>query len=301
MLSQSKTVLKEDIMKFNKMLFVTNFEKLWFDGLESLFGLRKAGLNHIVFLHVIEKDKIAMHRGKGYLKEEEVGLKQMADVRFIDWAESIFEKGMECGAYVVVGNYIPKILSTAEAEKANLIVIEAHERTTVEKLYADSTVLELLRRTKTPVLVHKYMLPSGKTNDNPFEVPLFATDWSSPCERALEQIIDIKNSIKKVVVVHVVSEDTMKGKSKHELQVLQKENKKRLEEVRIAFEDEGIETGTHLYMGEVIPLIENASREHGATMIITGTTGKGAWRARWLGSISQQIAESSELPTLLIP
>ncbi|MDL1963739.1 MAG: universal stress protein [Deltaproteobacteria bacterium] len=288
-------------MKFKKMLFVTNFEKLWFDGLESLFGLRKSGLDHIVFLHVIEKDKIAMHRGKGYLKEEEVGLKQMADVRFIDWAENIFEKGMECGAYVVVGNYIPKILSTVEAEKANLIVIEAHERTRVEKLYADSTILELLRRTKTPVLVHKYMLPSGKTNKNPFEVPLFATDWSSPCERALEQIIDIKNSIKKVVVVHIVSEDAMKGKSKHELQMVQKENKKRLEEVRIAFEDEGIEVETHLYMGEVVPLIENASREHGATMVITGTTGKGAWRARWLGSISQQLAESSELPTLLIP
>ncbi len=288
-------------MNLKKMLFVTNFDKLWFDALESLMDLRKSGLNHVVFLHVIEKDKIAMHRGKGYLKEEEVGLKQMADVRFIDWAESIFEKGMECGAYVVVGNYIPKILSTVEAEKANLIVIEAHERTKVEKLYVDSTVLELLRRTKTPVLVHKYMLPSGKTNEKPFEVPLFATDWSSPCERALEQIIDIKNSVKKVVVVHVVSEDSMKGKSKNDLQVLQKENKKRLEDVRITFEDEGIETETHLYMGEVVPLIENAAREHGATMIITGSTGKGAWRERWLGSISQQLAESSELPTLLIP
>ena len=288
-------------MEFKKMLFVTNFEKLWFDALESLLDLRKSGLNHVVFLHVIEKDKIAMHRGKGYLKEEEVGLKQMADVRFIDWAESIFEKGMECGAYVVVGNYIPKILSTAEAEKANLIVIEAHERTKLEKLYADSTVLELLRRTKIPVLIHKYMLPSGKTNENPFETPLLATDWSSPCERAMEQIIDIKNSIKKVVVVHVVSEDTMKGKSKLELQMLQKENKKRLEEVRTTFENEEIEAETHLCMGEAVSQIENASREYGATMIVTGTTGKGAWRARWLGSISQQLAESSELPTLLIP
>ncbi len=288
-------------MNIKKMLFVTNFEELWFDALESLMDLRKSGLNHVVFLHIIERDKIAMRRGKGYLKEEEVGLKQMANVRFIDWAESVFEKGMECGAYVVVGNYIPKILSTAETEKANLIVIEAHERTKLEKLYADSTVLELLRQTKTPVLVHKYMLPSGKTNKKPFEVPLFATDWSSPCERALEQIIDIKNSIKRVVVVHVVSEDSMKGKSKHDLEMLQKENKKRLEEVRITFEDEGIETETHLYMGEVVPQIENASREHGATMVITGTTGKGAWRARWLGSISQKLAESSELPTLLIP
>ncbi len=289
-------------MEFKKMLFVTNFEKLWFDALESLLDLRKSGLNHVVFLHVIEKDKIAMHRGKGYLKEEEVGLKQMADVRFIDWAESIFEKGMECGAYVVVGNYIPKILSTAEAEKANLIVIEAHERTKLEKLYADSTVLELLRRTKIPVLIHKYMLPSGKTNENPFETPLLATDWSSPCERAMEQIIDIKNSIKKVVVVHVVSEDTMKGKSKLELQMLQKENKKRLEEVRTTFENEEIEAETHLCMGEAVSQIENASREYGATMIVTGTTGKRsmvcAMAGKYFAAISGIVGTSHAVNTL---
>jgi nucleotide-binding universal stress UspA family protein len=288
-------------MEIKKMLFVTDFEELWFDALKSLMDLRKAGLNHVVFLHVIQREKVAMHRGKGYLKEEEVRLKEMADVRFIDWAESIFEMGMECGAYVVIGKNVPKILSTVEAEKVDLIVMGAHKRTQLEKLYADSETLELLRRTQTPVLVHKYMLPSGRVNDKPFETPILVTDWSPPCERALEYIISLKNAIKKVVVAHVISDASMKGKSKTELQKIQRESKKRLEDVAITFEDEGIEVTTHLGIGEVVPQIETLARERTATMIVTGTTGKGAWRARWLGSTSQELAESSELPTLLIP
>ena len=288
-------------MKFKKMLFVTDFDELWLDALESLMELRKAGLNHVVFLHVIKKEAVAMRRGKGYLKEEDVRLKQMADVRFIEWAESVFEKGMECGAYVVVGDPLPKILSTAETEGINLIVTEAHKRTKLEKLFASSTTMELLRRSKTPVLVHKYMLPSGKVNNKPFDVPLITTDWSSPSERALEQIIEIKNAVKKVVVVHVVSDDVVKGKSKADLQKIQKENKKRLADVCITLEDEGIEAEYHLYMGQVVSQIETAAREYGATMIVMGSTGKGAWRTRWLGSTSQKLAESSELPTLLIP
>ena len=213
-------------MKFKKMLFVTDFDELWFDALESLMELRKAGLNHVVFLHVIRKESVTMRRGKGYLKDEDIRLRQMADVRFIEWAESIFEKGMECGAYVVVGDPLPKILSTAETEGIDLIVTKAHKTTKLERLYAGSTTIELLRRSKTPVLVHKYMLPSGKINDKPFEVPLFTTDWSSPCERALEQIITLKNIVKKVVVVHVVNDETVKGKSKNDLMKIQKENKK---------------------------------------------------------------------------
>ena len=51
-------------MKIVKMLFVTEFDELWFDALQSLMGLRKAGLNHVVFLHVIQREKVAMRRGR---------------------------------------------------------------------------------------------------------------------------------------------------------------------------------------------------------------------------------------------
>ncbi|MDO9462474.1 MAG: universal stress protein, partial [Deltaproteobacteria bacterium] len=65
-------------MQIKKLLFVTDFEELWFDALQSLMDLRKVGLSHVVFLQVIEREKVAMHRGTGYLKSEELKLKEMA-------------------------------------------------------------------------------------------------------------------------------------------------------------------------------------------------------------------------------
>ena len=122
--------------KMKKMLFVTQFDELWFDALQSLMDLRKAGFNHVVFLHVIERDKVAMRRGKGYLKDEEVRLREMANVRFIDWAENLFEQGMEVGAYIIVGDVLAKIISTAEEEGVDLIVTGRHRRPKLEELYA---------------------------------------------------------------------------------------------------------------------------------------------------------------------
>ena len=40
-------------MDIKRLLFVTKFEELWFDALQSLLDLRKAALNHVVFLNVI--------------------------------------------------------------------------------------------------------------------------------------------------------------------------------------------------------------------------------------------------------
>ena len=40
-------------MDIRKILFVTHFEELWFDALQSLLNLRQAALEHIVFLNVI--------------------------------------------------------------------------------------------------------------------------------------------------------------------------------------------------------------------------------------------------------
>ena len=276
-------------MKIKKLLFVTDFEQLWFDALQSLMDLRKVGLEHVIFLHVIEKEKVAMHRGVGYLKGEETKLREMANIRFVDWAEGLFEAGMECGAYILVGSLVPKVLSVANEEKTDLIVMGAHK---------GAETIEILRRTSIPVLVHKYDI---KKNESPFERPILVTDWSSPCERAIDYLIALKDILKNVVVVHVIPEKSIKGLNRTEIQKIEKKNKKRLEEVCNTLSTEGISSEFHLYMGEVVEQIKNAISEHNVSMVVAGTTGKGAWRARWLGGVSHELVQDLELPILLVP
>lgn len=288
-------------MKINKMLFVTNFEELWFDALNSLMELRKSGLNHVVFLHVIEREKVAMHRGAGYLKDTATRLKEIANVRFIDWAESLFEQGMECGAYIVVGDPVPKAVATAKEEGIDLIVTGRHRKGKLEELYGGSETIELIKGTATPVMVHKYMLVSGKINDKPFERPLLTMDWSPGSQKAMEFVISIKKSISQVDIIHVISEKKIKGLSKVDMQKIQKDNKKRLEEICDRFQVEGVNSQSHLYVGEVNSQIQKAAEEREATMIISGTTGKSGWKERLLGSVPRYLAEHSELPVILVP
>jgi nucleotide-binding universal stress UspA family protein len=145
-----------DIMKIEKLLFVTKFEELGFDAVRSLLSLTRADLNHVVFINVIERDQFAMSR-VGYRKDEEIRLRETANIRFIDWSESLFEQGLEVGVYIMVGTLVSEVIKAAQKEKTDLIVIGRSNKGVLEHLYSGSDVTELLRRAATPVLVYKQL------------------------------------------------------------------------------------------------------------------------------------------------
>jgi len=288
-------------MKIKKLLFATKLEELWFDALQSLMDLRKADLNHVVFLNVIERDKVAMRRGTGYQKGEEIKLREMANVRFIDWAETLFEQGMEVGAYIVVGNLVQQIITAVQKEEVDLIVMGHHKKKKIEILFSGSDITELLRRTSAPILVYKYIVDAGDKIRPPFEKPLLATDWSPASHRAAEYLLGLKNVIKTVRIIHVAGDKQLNGLSAMEVQKFRKENRKKLEEVCETFESQGIDAEPHFYIGDTTGEIEKAAQEFRASMIVMGATGKGALRERWLGSVPMELAEKSAFPTLLVP
>jgi nucleotide-binding universal stress UspA family protein len=288
-------------MDIKKLLFVTKFEELGFDALQSLLSLRKASLNHVVFVNVIERDRVAMHRGAGYLKEEEIRLRETANIRFIDWAEDLFEQGMEVGVYIVVGSLVSEVIKAAQKEETDLIVIGRSHKGVLEHLYSGSDITELLRRAEIPVLVYKQLSETAIAIEKPFERPLLAIDWSPASLSAVEYLKTLKEVIQELDVIHVVSQKKLKGTSAMGIQAIRKDTRKKLEEICDVFESEGVKADAHVYIGEPDEEIEKAAREHQASMIVLGSSGKTAWVERWLGSTPQSIAEKSIYPTLLIP
>ncbi len=288
-------------MNIKKLLFVTKFEELGFDALQSMLSLRKASLSHVVFVNVIERERVAMHRGAGYRKEEEIRLRETANIRFIDWAEDLFEQGMEVGVYIVVGSMVSEVIKAAEKEEADLIIIGRSHKGVFGQLYSGSDVTELLRRTATPVLVYKQLSETTISIEKPFEKPLLAIDWSPASLRAVEYLKVLNDVISEIHIIHVVSQKDLKGTSAMEVQSLRKKTRKKLEEICDMFEDDGIKADAHVYVGDPDQEIEKAAREHQASMIVLGSSGKTAWVERWLGSTPRSIAEESIYPTLLIP
>jgi len=288
-------------MDIKKLLFVTKFEELGFDALQSLLSLRKASLNHVVFVNVIERDRVAMHRGAGYLKEEEIRLRETANIRFIDWAEELFEQGMEVGVYIVVGSLVSEVIKAAQKEETDLIVIGRSHKGVLEHLYSGSDITELLRRAEIPVLVYKQLSETAIAIEKPFERPLLAIDWSPASLSAVEYLKALKDVIQELDIIHVVGQKKLKGTSAMGIQAIRKDTRKKLEEICNIFESEGVKADAHVYIGEADEEIEKAAREHQASMIVLGSSGKTAWVERWLGSTPQSIAEKSIYPTLLIP
>jgi nucleotide-binding universal stress UspA family protein len=288
-------------MKISTMLFVSEFEELWFDALQSLMGLRKAGLNHVVFLHVIPRERVAMRRGTGYLKQEERKLREIADIRFIDWAETLFEEGMEVGAHIAIGNVVPKIISVAEIEKVDLIVTARIKKGKFGEIFLGSETSDLLRRTEKPVLLYNYQSQAGKVGENPFERVILALDWSVSSEKVLDFVLAMKEAVKRVEIMHVLSEKQIGKMSKMEAHKIERENKKRLDEVCDTFIQQRFDARPHLYIGDTEEQIQRGAGEHRATMIVLGTRQTSAWKEKWSGSISHSLAEKSELPLLIVP
>jgi nucleotide-binding universal stress UspA family protein len=297
--SKDATTMSE----IRKMLFVTKFEELGFDALQSLLTLRQADLEHVVFMNVIEREKVALHRGKGYQKGEEIRLREAANIRFIDWAETLFEEGMEVGVYIVVGTMVSQVLKAAEKEGSDLIVIgRPHRKSGLNFLYSGSAVTELLRRSVVPVLVYKGMADSNYMIDKPFSRPLLATDWEAASRRAVDYLKPLKDVVEKVHVMHVADEKALsKNASAMEIQKTRKVTRRKLEEICDELEASGIDARPLIYVGHPDEEIERAAQECKASMVVLGSSGRSAWAERWLGSTPRSIAEESPYPTLLIP
>jgi nucleotide-binding universal stress UspA family protein len=183
----------------------------------------------------------------------------------------------------------------------DLIVTARRKRAKLEELYAGSETSDLLRRTDKPVLIYNYLSQSGKLGDNPFERLLIGIDWTESSEKVLDYVLALKGAVKRVDIVHVISEKDVAKTTKMEAQKVERKNKKRLDEVCDFLIREKFNARPHLYIGNTEEQIEKGASEYRSTMIVLGSTRKSIWKEKWSGSVSYSLADKSELPVLIIP
>jgi len=295
-------------MKFEKILFHTRFRELAFSSLETVLELKDAGLKEVVLIYIVPREEVSFVPYGGYNKEEEERLKETTRIRFEDWQEAMDKKGIKSKIRIEVGVSNSKILSVAEEEKVQLIVTGRKKRSAFEKVYVGSHILDLLRRSQFPVLMSKYMAQyewAGESltrvNDHIYKRPMLATDWSDASANALQAMLGFKNVAEKIIITHVIGAKISKGIVSAQLKALEEESEKRLQAYSETAAKAGVEVETHLSCGKTAAEILRLSREHKATMIVMGRTGKDWFQEYWLGGVSHRVAEMSELPVLLVP
>ena len=295
-------------MIFKKVLFHTHFRELALNSLKTIMELKKVGLESIILTHIIPRDEVSFVPYGGYLKETETQMKTEARLRFEDWQELLTEHGIKSHIRIEVGAPNAEILSIAEEEGVDLIVIGRKKRTLMEKVYVGSHIMDILRRSTVPVLMSKYMVQFEwedeqltRTNEHIFNRPMLATDWSQPSENAMQNMSALKGLAETVLVVHVIDAKLTKGMDSEKRSHIEKESKSRSQNYCRKIEQFGMSAEHHLSAGKTVQELVRLSRDHKASMIVMGKTGKDWFQEYWLGGVSHQIAELSELPVLLIP
>ena len=295
-------------MTFETLLFHTRFRELAFNSLKSVIELKAAGLKKVVLAHVIPREDVEFVPYGGTLKEDEKRMREESRIKFDDWIQTIGDPQLEFRQRVEVGATNAAILDMVEEEKADLIVVGRKKRTTLEKVYVGTHILDILRRSTIPVLMSKYMVQYEwqgeslmRTNEQIWKRPLLASDWSEPSLRALDATLAFKGLVEKIMVTHVLGNRRIKNLEPPAIKRLEDESEKRLQSYCRQIDNAGIQSESHLALGRTVEEIIKMSRDYGATMIVIGRTGKDWFHEYWLGGVSHQIAELSELPVLLIP
>ncbi|MDL1969389.1 MAG: universal stress protein [Candidatus Desulfofervidaceae bacterium] len=268
--------------------------------MKTLLDCMEVGFQKVVFLHVIEREKVAFVPYGGYLKDEENRLREIAFTYFDNLIKKLSKKGVMAEARIEIGIPVAQILRTVERaeEKIGLIVAGRRKKAKtialLEGIYGKSTIANLIRRSPVPVLlVNKEEEIFKSKIAEVFEHVVLATDWSPPANRACNYLLNFKNLIKQLDIIHVISENITTSTLQN--------FKKKLEETYMFLKNQGIETETYFYTGKAAEQIIQAAERHKATTIAIGTTRKKGIKELLLGSPSYWVAEFAEVPTLVVP
>lgn len=291
-----------------KILFHTRFREHAFQALESLLELRKVGLSEVVLTHIVPTEEVSFVPYGGYLKEQADRFVEEARLRFEDWSHQLSDSGIRFRYRINIGQPNARILAIAAEEQVDWIVTGRKKRTLLEMVYVGSHLLDILRRSDRPVLMHKYIVECKegceakiRVNERIFARPLITTDWSDPCLHARDELPRFGGLIEKVHIVHVMDEKSTNGRNRDMLLQMEAENHGKLETWQQWFGEQGIKAETHLSAGKATSEILRMAHDYDATLIVMGRTGKDWMDEYWLGGVSHRVAEKAELPVLIVP
>lgn len=251
-------------MEVGKLLYATDNRYVHASEVEPLLALRTLGLEEVIFLHTTKV---------------EVFEKMLADY------------GLKWKTLTLDGPVVPGILRAAQREAVSLITT-SFSRDTSRPLRSSLT-RKLLRASALPVLILKRGAQESESFEKGvFAHVIFATDWSAASEKAFEYLLNLKEIIRELEIVHVVDK---------KLSVRDMRNiKEKLAQTRKILKELGIDAESHVYAGKPFEEIMLAAKNYEATCIVMGTTGKSALKDLLSHRCSYGVAEASVVPTLVV-
>jgi nucleotide-binding universal stress UspA family protein len=273
-------------MLFKRVLIPIDLSEVSAEQLECALQLKRYGMEELVLLNVLTLEG-------GILPEDELALNNLL--------KKAMSAGVKARTVVEKGKVSNKILEVAKRERSSLIVMASSGKTKATELMVGSVSLEVVRRTKVPVLVGKFFAIGKKKSSTDcvrlLESVLVSVDLTSATKSVLETFKQLDQSgCERAVLFHVVPSNKYSVEDNDKFQSVKKD----LSEWKEAHKG-NCELDTHLHYGSPAYNIIEAAREFDATLILMGNVGKGLLHSMTLGSVSDEVLRKSNVHVMIVP
>ncbi|WP_272484950.1 universal stress protein [Zeimonas sediminis] len=275
--------------------------------------LARIGACRIVAAFADDPRREARRMGLAGSPDEAQGLLQQA------LADHVAQLEPELPADVVVsphlGDPAARLAHLAERENADLVVAGTHQRGPLQRLFAGSVSLQLLRDSATNLII----VPTAEAEAAapaaaPHEVRrvLAATDLSPNGNRAIAQALAIAPAGAEVRIVHVMSPNQMLegayGRPSYkEFEAEHAAERANRQQALEALLPRGAKAGQRTIVCEVVEhdlparAIAEQAEHYDVDLVCVGTLGRTGLSAALLGSTAQEVLRHLRRPLLLVP
>jgi len=270
---------------FEHILVAVDFSPAWSRLETQLERLRALGCRRLTLVHVLVE---------GYTQAPELGHVAHYEQRLEELAARLREQGFEADSAVRTGAVAAELEQLAAERGAGVILAGSHGHSTLRDLFLGSTVLDLARRARRPLLLAPTDEHEALTTE-PVCRPLLATDGSSAARPAEEVFLRLLPVCRPGVLVSV-------GRWKDEPA---REGERRAIEshVQDLVREAGEDAFETVLPGQGKPSVEIAriADERDADLVIIGKRGGNPVTDLLLGSTAEAVCRHTRRLTLLVP
>lgn len=270
---------------FEHILVAVDFSPAWARLESQLERLRALGCRRLTLAHVL---------AEGYTRAPEVGHGPYYEERLDRIAATVREQGLDADTAVGVGNVVTELERIAAERGAGVILAGSHGHRTLHDLFLGSTVLDLARRARRPLL----LAPTDRDIEleaKPVCRPLLATDGSKAAAAAEVVFLQVLPRCRRGVVVCVGRWDAEPERESERATI-----EAHLAQLAKQAGEPGFDT---VLLGQGKPSVEigRIAEEKGADLLIIGKRGRNPVTDRLLGSTAEAVCRQARRLTLLVP
>ncbi|MBM9537926.1 universal stress protein [Desulfobulbus alkaliphilus] len=287
---------------FRRFMVATDFSPASYTVVQSLEGLQAFHAQQCLLLHCLSLP--------GAVSASSSSRSESGDELLAEQKALLEEQGFTVETRIIAGSVKQEIKRIAAEEKYDLIVVGAQGQSLARERLLGGVAYAIISTSRKPVLV----MPVTRASDNPDTCVLpsrcefsrhvlLATDFS---EMAYTAFIHVEQmaacGVRKVTLIHVQDQNDAKQHLKKRSAEINALDHNRLDNLRKTLLLRGVsEVDIEIRHGEPYVEITRVARDNNIHLVVMGTQGRGFLGKIILGSVSLNVARTSEVPVLLIP